>query len=49
MGGDTGAYIGQFREGRTEADTSCSVNKGAFLTVEDCPASQGMTQGPSDG
>jgi hypothetical protein len=28
---------GLFREGRTEADISCSVNKGALLTVEDGP------------
>jgi hypothetical protein len=37
MGYDTGSYIGQFREGRTEADITSSVNKGAFLTVEDGP------------
>ena len=37
MGCDPGSYIGQFREGRTEADISCSVNKGALLTVEDGP------------
>ena len=31
--GDTSQRAGLFREGRTEADISCSVNKGALLTV----------------
>ena len=35
--GDTSQRAGLFREGRTEADISCSVNKGALLTVEDGP------------
>jgi hypothetical protein len=35
--GDTSRRAGLFREGRTEADISCSVNKGALLTVEDGP------------
>ena len=37
MLGDTSQRAGLFREGRTEADMSCSVNKGALLTVEDGP------------
>ena len=35
--GNTSRRAGLFREGRTEADISCSVNKGALLTVEDGP------------
>jgi hypothetical protein len=35
--GDTSRRVGLFREGRTEVDISCSVNKGALLTVEDGP------------
>jgi hypothetical protein len=35
--GETSQRAGLFREGRTEADISCSVNKGALLTVEDGP------------
>ena len=35
--GDTSQRAGLFREGGTEADISCSVNKGALLTVEDGP------------
>ena len=35
--GDTSRRAGLFREGRTEADISCPVNKGALLTVEDGP------------
>ena len=35
--GDTSQRAGLFREGRTEADITCPVNKGALLTVEDGP------------
>ena len=35
--GETSQRAGLFREGRTEADITCSVNKGALLTVEDGP------------
>jgi hypothetical protein len=35
--GDTSQHAGLFCEGWTEADISCSVNKGALLTVEDGP------------
>jgi hypothetical protein len=33
--GDASESAGVFRAGRTEADISCPVNKGALLTVED--------------
>ena len=35
--GDTSQRAGLFRDGRTEADITCPVNKGALLTVEDGP------------
>ena len=35
--GDTSHRAGLFREGRTEADITCPVNKGALITVEDGP------------